>query len=79
MTAYTTRERLKECLNEVDFPASKDELVQAAQAWGDEVTARALRAIPPADYANLTEVVGSVRFEDDTTRADASGRRRPGG
>jgi hypothetical protein len=65
MTAYTTRERLRACLNEIDFPAGKDELVYAAQELGDEITARALRAIPPVDYANLAEVVASVRFEDD--------------
>ncbi|MGM1057979.1 DUF2795 domain-containing protein [Saccharothrix sp. Mg75] len=74
MSAYTTRERLEECLEQVDFPAGKDELVNAAQERGDEVTARALRAIPPVDYANPAEVVASVRFDDDTTRADPSGR-----
>ncbi|GGP65568.1 DUF2795 domain-containing protein [Saccharothrix coeruleofusca] len=74
MSAYTTRERLRASLNEVDFPAGKDELVRAAQERGDEDTARALRAIPPVDYANLAEVEASVRFDDDTTRADPSGR-----
>ncbi|MCC8246844.1 DUF2795 domain-containing protein [Saccharothrix luteola] len=78
MSAYTTRERLRECLKEVDFPASKDELVLAARERGDEITARALRAIPPVDYANVTEVVGSVRFEDDT-RVDPGGARRSEG
>ncbi|PSL55802.1 uncharacterized protein DUF2795 [Saccharothrix carnea] len=74
MTAYTTRERLAGCLKEVDFPASKDELIYAAQERGDEITARALRAIPPVDYANKAEVVASVRFDDDTTRANPGGR-----
>lgn len=78
MSAYTTRERLRECLKEVDFPASKDELVLAARERGDEITARALRAIPPVDYANVTEVVGSVRFEDDT-RVDPGEARRSEG
>ncbi|WP_158839776.1 DUF2795 domain-containing protein [Saccharothrix deserti] len=74
MSAYTTRERLRQCLKEIDFPASKDELIYAAQELGDEMTARALRAIPPVDYANMAEVIASVRFDDDTRRANPSGR-----
>jgi hypothetical protein len=66
MTTTTTRDRLKSCLDDVDFPAGKDALVEAAERKGDHETARALRAIPPADYANLTEVLGSVTFDDDT-------------
>jgi hypothetical protein len=68
MTATTTRDRLKSCLDDVDFPTGKDALVEAAERKGDHETARALRAIPPVDYANLTEVLGSVTFDDDTRR-----------
>lgn len=66
MPATTTRDHLKECLNEVDFPASKDDLLDAATRKGDATAVQALRAIPPVDYANLTEVFGAVRFEDDS-------------
>jgi len=45
----------------VGFPAGKDELIRAAQAAGvpGEVI-RALRAIPPEEYANRQEVARSV-------------------
>ncbi|SDD11749.1 DUF2795 domain-containing protein [Actinokineospora iranica] len=65
MSASTTRDRLKEALNEVDFPASKDDLLAAADERGDGNTIRALRAIPPVEYANLAEVFASVAFDDD--------------
>ena len=50
-------DQLRQALRDVDFPAGKDELIRAAQASGapDEVI-RALRAIPPEEYANRQEV-----------------------
>jgi hypothetical protein len=66
MVASTTRSRLRDCLNDVDFPATEDDLVQAAvRNRCDEDTARALRAIPPKTYGNLSEVLASVPFADD--------------
>ena len=66
MVASTTRRRLHDCLNDVDFPATKDDLLTAAARNGcDEDTTRALRAIPPESYANLTEVMTSVPLADD--------------
>lgn len=65
MSATTTRDRLRECLTEVDFPAGKDELVAEAERKGDQATAKALRAIPPVAYADRSEVFASVRFDDD--------------
>lgn len=49
-----------------DGEASKDDLLDAATRKGDATAVQALRAIPPVDYASLTEVFGAVRFEDDT-------------
>jgi hypothetical protein len=66
--ASTTRARLEACLSDVDFPVGKDELTATAERHGDLESARALRAIPPVVYANLTEVFGAVRFDDDTGR-----------
>jgi hypothetical protein len=44
MVASTTRSRLRACLNDVDFPADKDNLLQAAARNGcDDETTRALR------------------------------------
>jgi Protein of unknown function (DUF2795) len=51
-------------VKDVDFPADKDELVQAAKvagASGDVVGA--LRALPPERYGNREEVARSVRVD----------------
>ena len=54
-------DQLRQVLRDVDFPAAKDELIRAAHAAGapGEVI-RALRAIPPEEYANRQEVARSV-------------------
>jgi hypothetical protein len=66
MVASTTRSRLRACLNDVDFPVDKDHLLQAAARNGcDDETTRALRAIPPESYANLSEVLASVPLAED--------------
>lgn len=45
----------------IDYPASKEELLRAAQdAGAPEEIIRALRAIPPEEYANRNEVMRSV-------------------
>jgi hypothetical protein len=66
MAASTTPSRLRHCLNDVDYPADKDALLDAAARNGcDDETSRALRAIPPEIYANLSEVMASVTLGDD--------------
>ena len=54
-------DQLRQALRDVDFSAGKDKLIRAAQASGapGEVI-RALRAIPPEEYANREEVACSV-------------------
>jgi len=49
---------------QVDFPAGKDDLLSAAEAAGasGEVL-KALRGIPPEEYANRDEVARSVRVD----------------
>jgi hypothetical protein len=61
---HTTIREVLRALGEVDFPATKDELVEAARAASapDEVV-RALRGIPPVEYANREEVGRSVRVD----------------
>jgi hypothetical protein len=72
MAPATTRERLRQYLNDVDYPADKDALLQSADRNGcDEDTARALRAIPPETYANFGEVLSSVALTDDTDLSDS--------
>jgi hypothetical protein len=56
-------------LNTADFPATKDDLIEAASAAGaDDAVLAALRSLPLADYTNRDEVVRSV----DTVEATGS-------
>jgi hypothetical protein len=72
MPAATTRNRLRQYLNDVDYPADKDALLESADHNGcDEDTARALRAIPPETYANFGEVLSSVPLTDDDDLSDS--------
>jgi hypothetical protein len=59
--AHVTVDEVVHTLRDVDFPATRDELIRAAQAAGapDEVL-RALRALPPVEYRNRDEVGRSV-------------------
>jgi Protein of unknown function (DUF2795) len=56
-----TPDQVLSYLADVDYPADKDTLVQAAERAGapDEVL-RSLRAIPPVDYRSKAEVTRSV-------------------
>lgn len=57
----TDRDSLKQALSSADFPANKDDLlthVQRNSADGDVL--HALRAMPPAQYENIGEVIQSV-------------------
>lgn len=72
MAAATTRSRLRQYLNDVDYPADKDALLEAANRNGcDEEANRALRAIPPETYANFDEVVSSMTLTDDEDLTDS--------
>src|ERR1700682_563321 len=79
MVASTTRSRLRECLNDVDFPADKDSLVRAAvRNCCDDDTGRALRAIPPETYANFSELLASVPLSDERLSDAEKGVARHG-
>jgi len=55
---------VKAALVDADFPATKDDLVHAAETGGaDQPTIRALRAMPPVDYRSLDEVLRSADFD----------------
>ncbi len=60
MDRVEIRHQVREALNSVDFPATKDELVDAAEASGDEDAVRAVRGLPPATYDNYDEVLRSI-------------------
>lgn len=77
MVASTSRDELRKCLEDIDFPAGKDDLVNAASKKDCDEAARALRAIPPETYRNLAEVLASVTLDDDelSESEKASARR----
>ncbi|HEX3488343.1 MAG TPA: DUF2795 domain-containing protein [Streptosporangiaceae bacterium] len=63
-------------LRGVDFPAAKEDLIRAAQAAGASTgVIKALRAIPPVEYANREEVARSVPADPAADRAVSPARR----
>ncbi|GLY49883.1 DUF2795 domain-containing protein [Lentzea sp. NBRC 102530] len=66
------KEKIVDALNDVDFPAGKEQLVEHAEnkEAGEDVL-RALRGLPPADYENENEVVRSVRIDPAEGRPES--------
>ncbi|NRQ30294.1 DUF2795 domain-containing protein [Nonomuraea sp. NN258] len=61
-----------EALNDMDFPADKQSIVEHARAHGAEQAAeRALAALPLGDYANLAEVLRSIPVDPNPGRSDS--------
>ncbi|SHG62282.1 DUF2795 domain-containing protein [Streptoalloteichus hindustanus] len=58
------RERIRDALNEVDYPISKEDLVaHVERRRADDDVVAAIRACPLGDYANFTEVIGAVPLD----------------
>ena len=57
--------QLRTALDGVGYPATKEQLVEQAERNGapDEVVS-ALRAMPPVDYENRSQVLASVDVRD---------------
>lgn len=74
--AHVSTDEVLSALRNVDFPASQEELIQAAREAGasDEVI-RALRAIPPVEYANRNEVARSVPVDPTEDLGLSPGQR----
>jgi hypothetical protein len=67
MAHRTSARDVVNAIKDVDFPAGKDDLVQAARRSGaSEEVVKALRGIPPESYANREEVARSVRVDPDS-------------
>jgi hypothetical protein len=68
----TSPDEIKEVLSDLDFPASKEEIVEHARrgAAGTEAE-RALRALPVGEYASVKEVQRSVPLDPDPDRSEA--------
>lgn len=82
--AHTSVPEILQAIKNVDFPAGKDDLIDAARQSGasDEVI-KALRGIPPEEYTNRDDVAHSVRVDADsdrhTTPATKAEQARKGG
>ncbi|MEU5521493.1 DUF2795 domain-containing protein [Streptomyces sp. NPDC052079] len=64
MTHSTSARDVVKALKDVDFPAGKDTLIEAASRSGASPDIiKALRGIPPEQYANREEVARSVRVD----------------
>ena len=58
---HVTSDEVVRYLRDVDYPASKEDLLRAADdAGAPQEVLGALRAIPPEEYANRAEVARSV-------------------
>jgi hypothetical protein len=65
-----TPDQVLRYLEDVDHPADKDTLVAAAERAGaPEAVVRGLRAIPPVEYRNRTEVTRSVPVDPGAGRS----------
>lgn len=65
MIASTTETQLRRCLDRVNFPASRDDLLSAAiENRCDVNTIEALRAIVPGTYTNITQVLAAASIVD---------------
>lgn len=66
----TTAERIEQALANLDYPATKDSIVDYAKARQmDEDVYRQLRALPVATYQNTEEVLRSVPTDAEGERA----------
>ncbi|MEW1873527.1 DUF2795 domain-containing protein [Streptomyces caelestis] len=84
MTHKTSARDVVNAIKDVDFPAGKDDLVQAAGRSGaSQDVVKALRGIPAEQYANREEVARSVRVDPDsdlgTSPAQQAEQARAGG
>jgi hypothetical protein len=70
---------VRRCLNMLDFPASKEDIVREAErvAAPPEVL-KALRALPPVEYGNHNEVVRSAASDiaPEESPADRAAKAR---
>ena len=70
MTDPLTPEDVLRYLQDVDYPAGKEALVDAAERAGaPEAVIRSLRAIPPVEYRSRAEVARSVRVDPGAGRS----------
>jgi hypothetical protein len=76
MAATVANDDIRRALAAADFPATKEQLLDAAaDAGADQPVLDAVRALPVADYENVDEVLRSVETVDATA---PPGQQGPG-
>lgn len=69
MVTVTVKE-LEQALSAADFPATKDELLEAGRSQdASPDVGRALQSLPPVDYGSVAEVIRSVTVDVVTGRS----------
>jgi hypothetical protein len=64
-------------LGTVDFPATRDEIVEEAMRQGaPENVLKALRRMPPVDYRSRAEVLRSAAVKEDLPPSEHAARAR---
>jgi hypothetical protein len=70
--AQVSADEIRRALQDVDYPATKQELGQAAAGAGaGEGVVKALRALPPEEYRSTDEVIRSVDTVEATGQSPA--------
>ncbi|RKN43828.1 DUF2795 domain-containing protein [Streptomyces hoynatensis] len=74
--AHVRMEEVLTAIEDVDFPADKDELVAAARSHGASPgVLKALRGIPPEEYGNREDIAHSVRLDPDSDLGHSAAQR----
>jgi hypothetical protein len=76
--------KVRQAIGDVDYPASKEQLVAHVEAKNSDAEAtRAIRALPLADYRNEGEVLRSIPTDtaalEGQTAEDKANQARQGG
>jgi hypothetical protein len=71
----TSWSHVQEALSDLDYPATKEEIVLHARDYGDEEALHLLKALPLATYANLSEIRSSVRLDPAAENGQTPARK----
>ncbi|WP_117209251.1 DUF2795 domain-containing protein [Allorhizocola rhizosphaerae] len=63
MNDQTAWAQVQEALSDLDFPATKEEVVEHASRHAGEAGRKLLRALPLATYRNMSEIRSSVPLD----------------
>ena len=77
MISMVSEAEIAKHLGTVDFPATRDEIVQEAERQGaPEEVLKALRRMPPVDYRSRAEVLRSAAVKEELPPAEHAARAR---